>query len=52
MAPNVAPATASEGGQPLEYRLDDGVKVFELTTEMDITPVLWYTDTALLIVGS
>ncbi|GAB4495972.1 MAG: hypothetical protein Fur0016_33300 [Anaerolineales bacterium] len=32
-APNVQPASAAEGGQPLEYRLEDGVKVFELTTK-------------------
>ncbi|NUQ86647.1 MAG: copper oxidase [Anaerolineales bacterium] len=32
-APNVQPATESEGGQPLEYRVEDGVKVFELTTK-------------------
>lgn len=36
-APNVQPATASEGGQPLEYRLEDGVKIFELTAK----PVQW-----------
>ena len=32
-APNVQPATESTGGQPLEYRVEDGVKVFELTTQ-------------------
>lgn len=32
-APNVQPATEADGGQPLEYRLEDGVKVFELTTK-------------------
>jgi FtsP/CotA-like multicopper oxidase with cupredoxin domain len=32
-APNVQPATESEGGQPLEYRLENGVKVFELITK-------------------
>ncbi|MCA0455369.1 MAG: multicopper oxidase domain-containing protein [Chloroflexi bacterium] len=33
----VPPATESVGGQPLEYRLEDGVKVFDLTAE----PVIW-----------
>ncbi len=32
-APNVQPATETTGGQPLEYRVEDGVKVFELTTK-------------------
>ncbi|NOH04991.1 MAG: hypothetical protein HND47_24955 [Chloroflexi bacterium] len=32
-APNVQPATEADGGQPLEYRTEDGVKVFELTTK-------------------
>lgn len=32
-APNVQPATASKGGQPLEYHREGGVKVFELTTK-------------------
>ena len=32
-APNVQPATESEGGQPLEYREENGIKVFELTTK-------------------
>ncbi len=32
-APNVQPATENVGGQPLEYRLENGVKVFELTTK-------------------
>jgi FtsP/CotA-like multicopper oxidase with cupredoxin domain len=32
-APNVQPATESEGGQPLAYREENGVKVFELTTK-------------------
>ncbi|MEW6086634.1 MAG: copper oxidase [Chloroflexota bacterium] len=36
-APNVQPATETEGGQPLEYREENGVKVFELTTKA----VLW-----------
>jgi len=33
----VAPATETVGGQPLEYRVEDGVKVFDLTAQ----PVLW-----------
>jgi hypothetical protein len=33
----VHPATETIGGQPLEYRLEDGVKVFEITAQ----PVLW-----------
>ena len=32
-APNVQPATETEGGQPLEYREENGVKIFELTTK-------------------
>jgi manganese oxidase len=32
-APNVEPATDTKGGQPLEYRVEGGVKVFELTTK-------------------
>lgn len=32
-APNVEPAADTKGGQPLEYRVEDGVKVFELTTK-------------------
>lgn len=36
-APNVQPATETEGGQPLEYREEEGVKVFELTAR----PVRW-----------
>lgn len=32
-APNVQPAAESVGGQPLEYREENGVKVFELTTK-------------------
>ena len=32
-APNIQPATQSEGGLPLVYRLENGVKVFELTTK-------------------
>jgi len=33
----VAPATETVGGQPLEYRLEDGAKVFDLTAQ----PILW-----------
>jgi FtsP/CotA-like multicopper oxidase with cupredoxin domain len=36
-APDVQPATETEGGQPLDYRVEAGVKVFELTTKA----VLW-----------
>lgn len=32
-APNLQPATESIGGQPLEYREENGVKVFELMTK-------------------
>ena len=32
-APNVQPATESEGAQPLEFREENGVKVFELTAK-------------------
>ena len=32
-APNVQPATEDEGGQLLEYHVEDGMKVFELTTK-------------------
>lgn len=32
-APNVQPATESTGGQPLEFRVESGVKIFELTTK-------------------
>ena len=32
-APNVQPATETEGGQPLEFREENGVKIFELTTK-------------------
>ncbi|MBI1281337.1 MAG: multicopper oxidase domain-containing protein [Anaerolineaceae bacterium] len=34
---NVPPATQSVGGQPLDYQLKDGVKIFSLTAE----PVIW-----------
>jgi manganese oxidase len=33
----VSPATQDKGGQPLPFRLENGVKVFEITTK----PVLW-----------
>ncbi len=39
-APNVQPATETEGGQPLAYREEDGVKVFELTTKAVQWPIL------------
>ncbi len=39
-APNVQPATETEGGQPLEFRVEDGVKVFELTTKAVLWPIL------------
>ena len=32
-APNVQPATETKGGQSLEYRVENGVKVFQLTTK-------------------
>ena len=32
-APNIEPATETEGGQPLEFREENGVKVFELTAK-------------------
>jgi manganese oxidase len=32
-APNVRPATETQGGQLLEYHVENGVKVFELTTK-------------------
>lgn len=32
-APNAQPATQTEGGQPLEFREENGVKVFELTAK-------------------
>jgi FtsP/CotA-like multicopper oxidase with cupredoxin domain len=32
-APNVQPATETTGGQPLEFREENGVKVFELTAK-------------------
>lgn len=36
-APDVQPATETEGGQPLTFREENGVKVFELTAK----PVQW-----------
>ena len=38
--PNVQPATQTEGGQPLEFREENGVKVFELTTKAVQWPIL------------
>ena len=48
-APNVQPATESQGGQPLEFREENGVKVFELTAKavkwniLDTVAVTAYT---------
>ena len=39
-APNVQPATETQGGQPLEYREENGVKVFELTAKAVQWPIL------------
>ena len=39
-APNVQPATETQGGQPLAYREENGVKVFELTTKAVQWPIL------------
>jgi FtsP/CotA-like multicopper oxidase with cupredoxin domain len=39
-ASNVQPATQTEGGQPLEFRDENGVKVFELTTKAVQWPIL------------
>jgi FtsP/CotA-like multicopper oxidase with cupredoxin domain len=39
-APNVAAATQTEGGQPLDFREEDGFKVFELTTKAVQWPIL------------
>lgn len=39
-APNVQPATETEGGQPLAFREENGVKVFELTTKAVQWPIL------------
>jgi FtsP/CotA-like multicopper oxidase with cupredoxin domain len=39
-APSVPLATETEGGQPLTFREEDGVKVFELTTKAVRWPIL------------
>ena len=39
-APNAQPATQTEGGQPLEFREENGVKVFELTAKAVQWPIL------------
>jgi manganese oxidase len=39
-APNVQPATETEGGQPLAFREENGVKVFELTAKAVQWPIL------------
>lgn len=39
-APNVQPATQTEGGQPLTYREENGVKVFEITAKAVLWPIL------------
>ncbi len=39
-APNVQPATETKGGQPLSYREENGVKVFELTAKAVQWPIL------------
>lgn len=39
-APEVKPAAGTEGGQPLAFRVENGVKVFELTTEAVQWPIL------------
>ena len=39
-APNVQPATETTGGQPLTFRDENGVKVFELTTKAVQWPIL------------
>ena len=39
-APNVQPATETTGGQPLAYRDEDGIKVFELTTKAVQWPIM------------
>ncbi len=39
-APNVQPATETKGGQPLAYREENGVKVFELTAKAVQWPIL------------
>lgn len=39
-APNVQPATETEGGQPLAYREENGVKIFELTAKAVLWPIM------------
>ncbi len=39
-APNLQQATQTTGGQPLAYREENGVKVFELTTKAVLWPIL------------
>ena len=39
-APNAQTATETEGGQPLEFRVENGVKVFELTTKAVLWPIM------------
>ena len=39
-APNAQPATETTGGQPLAYREENGVKIFELTTKAVQWPIL------------
>ena len=39
-APNAQPATETEGGQPLAYREENGVKVFELTAKTVLWPIM------------
>ena len=39
-APNAQPATETEGGQPLAFREENGVKIFELTTKAVQWPIM------------
>ena len=39
-APDIQPASETEGGQPLAFRDENGVKVFELTTKAVQWPIL------------
>ncbi len=39
-APNAQPASETQGGQPLAFREENGVKVFELTTKAVQWPIL------------
>lgn len=46
--PNAPPAPSDRGGQPLEFRLENGIKVFEITTKAvkwnildDVTVTAW-----------